>query len=298
MDNLQLTKIFEGSFYGDILDEICLVAAKIFPDFNLSVIRDAHYDLAALFSGKSSDYQKTSLPYHNLRHSQMVVLATVRCFHGLHNNGVHFQASTLLKGLLAAYFHDAGLLVHADEAGIPAPKLLAGHEERSIKVLTDYLKTRGIPEKISHDCGIIIRYTDLNKDPEAFTVHAEEVQLAGQVVGSADILAQMADRYYLEQLPLLYYEQEEGGVNTHNSAIELMEHTANFYHNVVMKRMLANFACTSQAMKSHFRERYGIDRDLYQENITKNIEYLDTIIIKCRSIGCLDQYLKRKPPAT
>lgn len=298
MDNLQLTKVFEGSLYGDILDEICFLVAEIFPPFDLSIIKDAHHDLASLFSGKTPGFLKTHLPYHNLRHSQMVALATVRLFHGLHHNGIAFHQDTLLKGVLAAYFHDSGLLVLDSESGISAPQLLQGHEKRSIETLKYYLQTRNIQESIGNDCGIIIRYTDLKKDSTTLAAHDAEVRLAGQVVGSADIVAQMADRYYLELLPKLYYELEAGGINTHSSAVELMEHTANFYRNVVLKRLMAIFADGSKALRTHFRIRYGIDQDLYDENIRKNLKYLDTVINKCNSISCLDLYLKRKPPTT
>ena len=63
---------------------------------------------------------------------------------------------------------------------------------------------KGFGEDISRDCATIINYTDLESDPATFDYHPHEIQLAGQVIGSADILAQMADRYYLECLPLLF----------------------------------------------------------------------------------------------
>lgn len=296
MDSNKLIDIFEGSQDGNPLDEILFLAEKICPSFNLALLREIHGDLNSYFSGSSPDFQKNTLPYHNLRHSQMVVLASARLFHGLYCNKVPILEETLFKGLLAAYFHDTGMLLEQGDPTQCATKYLEGHEERSIQFLANYVNQKNLGEDVARDCAIIINYTNLERDPTTLPDHSHDIQLAGQVIGSADILAQMADRYYLECLPLLFNEQETGGINQHKSALELMEHTANFYHNIVSKRLTTTFSNTSQAMQTHFRERYKIDRNLYRENIDKNILYLKSIISKCDHIDCLERYLKRTPP--
>lgn len=296
MDNKYLSYIFEGRQDGTPLDEILLLAESISPSINIKLIEEVHHDLAAFFSGLHPDFQKNNLPYHNLRHTQMVVLATIRLFHGLHCNGTPISADMLRKGMLAAYFHDTGMLLEEGDPAASGTQYIAGHEARSILFLKNYAIEKGLGDDIARDCAIIINYTKLNSDPATFDYHTHEVQLVGQVVGSADILAQMADRYYLECLPLLYNEQEAGGITRHRSALELMEHTANFYQNVALKRLVTTFSNTSTAMRTHFRERYNVDRNLYMENIDKNIAYLRNIIAKCKDIECLDKYLKRHPP--
>lgn len=298
MDSKYLSYIFEGMQNGTPLDELLFLAESICPTINLNSIKEVHNDLTAFFSGSHPDFQKNNLPYHNLRHTQMVVLATIRLFHGLHCKGIPVSENMLRKGLLASYFHDTGMLLEEGDPAVSGTQYIAGHEARSIQFLKNYVTETGLSDDIASDCAIIINYTKLNSDPATFDYHSHEIQIVGQVVGSADILAQMADRYYLECLPLLYKEQEAGGINSHRSALELMEHTANFYHNVVLKRLITTFSNTSTAMRTHFRERYSIDRNLYIENIDKNIAYLRKIIAKCQDIRCLDKYLKRQPPAT
>jgi hypothetical protein len=299
MDNNTPIHIFDKNLDENPLDEILFLAKKICPSFDLALIRDIHDDITSFFSGAYPDFQKNTLPYHNLRHSQMVVLASARLFHGLHCNNActKISSETLFKGLLAAYFHDTGMLLQTSDPAHSDKEYMAQHEARSIQFLSEYATQKGFGEDVSRDCAIIINYTDLQSDPATFDYHTHEIQLAGQVIGSADILAQMADRYYLECLPLLFNEQESGGINQHDSALELMEHTANFYHNVVLKRLTTTFSNTSQAMQSHFRERYKIDRNLYLENIDKNIMYLKEITSKCdNDIDCLAKHLKRIPP--
>lgn len=297
MDNKQISQLFEGRLSGTPLDEILFLAGSISPKANLKLIHEVHDDLVAFFSGSHPDFQKNTLPYHNLRHSLMVVLATIRLFDGLHySNHYAITADMLLRGLLAAYFHDTGMLLLEGDPAHSGTEYIVNHEARSIFIFKRYAARKGLGEDFTRDCATIINYTDLNRDPASFAIHSQEIQLVGQIVGSADILAQMADRYYLECLPLLFNELQSGGINRHSSALELMEHTANFYHNVVLKRLHTTFAHTSSAMQIHFRERYQVDRNLYAENIDKNIEYLNEIITKCRGIDCLTKYLKRKPP--
>lgn len=299
MDNKYISEIFEGTLLsGTPLEEILFLAGNISPAVDLKLLREVHEDLSAFFSGSHPDFQKNTLPYHNLRHSQMVVLATIRLFDGLHrSHHLTITADMLLRGLLSAYFHDTGLLLMEGDPAHSGTEYIAGHEARSSVFLKRYAARKGLDENIALDCATIINYTNLESNPDTFEAHSQEIHLVGQVVGSADILAQMADRYYLECLPLLYNELKAGGICHHRSALELMEHTATFYHNVVLKRLLTTFSQASTAMQIHFLKRYRIDRNLYIENIDKNIEYLKTIITKCKDIKCLDKYLKRNPPS-
>lgn len=297
MNNKELSNIFEGNHHGSPLHEIIHLAQIIAPGFDWKRLQEVHYDLTAYFTGTHPDFQKNTMPYHNLRHSILVVLASARLFHGLHCNNVRISAGTLFKGLLAAYFHDSGMLLKESDSAKCGAEYIAGHEFRSIAFLSQYAKEKKFDSTIVKDCGTIINYTNLESDPAIFELHSHEIQMAGQVVGSADILAQMADRYYLECLPLLFTEQQAGGINKHGSALELIEHTAKFYHDIVLKRLTTTFSNTSNALKDHFRDRYTINRNLYIDNIDKNIAYLRSIISKCDNIEDIQQYLKRTPPS-
>ncbi|BHH85747.1 hypothetical protein [Desulforhopalus sp. 52FAK] len=297
MNNKDLSNIFEGAFKGTPLDEILYLAKIIAPGFDTELLKEVHGDLTAYFTGTHPDFQKNTMPYHNLRHSILVVLASVRLFHGLHCNHVRISADTLFKGLLSAYFHDSGMLLLENDPAQSGTDYIDGHENRSIIFLAGYAKDKKFSPGIIADCATIINYTNLEKDPALLTFHTHEIQIAGQVVGSADILAQMADRYYLECLPLLFTEQKAGGICKHTSALDLMKHTAKFYHNIVLRRLITTFSNTSNALRAHFRDRHRINRNLYIDNIDKNIVYLRKIIEKCENIEDLNKFLNRTPPS-
>jgi hypothetical protein len=297
MDNTYITKIFEGGSTGNPLDEIISLSSEICPTADHLLLRNIYKDLRSFFSGSHLFFQKNSLQYHDLRHSQMVVLATIRLLHGLHCNHVHISEDMLTKSLLSACFHDTGMLLLNGDTANSGTEYIARHEERSILFLDRYITHKNLDRKISKDCATIIHYTNLSLDPATFDLHSLEVQLAGQVVGSADILAQMADRYYLEALPVLYRELKDGSGCQYTSALNLMEHTANFYHNVIQERLVHTFSNISQSMRLHFYERYKIDRNLYAENIRKNITYLEQTITQCKTeFGCMKELLQRRPP--
>lgn len=297
MDCSHLSQLFDTGASSNPMEEILTLLTTISPEYPLFPIRQAHQEIARFFAGNHPGYRSSKTKYHNLRHSYSVVLATVRIFHGLFCEGVHFSEDTLTKSLYSAYFHDCGLLLKNSETEATGAAFTKEHERRSIVVLEHYLDEQGISTSILTDCSLIIQCTDLNVDPGTLDFPSEEIRLASSVVASADILAQMADRYYLERLPFLFQEHKEGGINNHASAIELMQRTSYFYHDVIVDRLERVLGNLAQVLRVHFRERWGLDRNLYLENINNNIEYIKTVVQSCdKELNGLQHFLRRTPP--
>ncbi len=297
MEHSHLTQLFESGYSDDPLDEILLLLSFIAPGYSQESLRQLHQEIANFFNGDHSEYRPSNTQYHNLGHTYSVVLAATRLFHGLFCEGRHVSEETLRKALYCAYFHDCGLLLKNSEKAASGAAYTKEHEARSILFMERYLQEKAFPPSFIADCSLIIQCTNLKIDPDTLAFPSEEVKLAGFVVGSADILAQMADRYYLERLPLLFQEHKEGGITIYNSAVELMQHTTFFYHHVIIDRLERVFFNIVEAMRTHFRERWDLDRNLYLENISKNIKYIRTVALSCEDeMECLQQFLRRKPP--
>ena len=298
MNHQQLTKIFESGATNDLADEVLFLTTHIQPTFNSAAMQQLDQDVTRLFTGDYPGFLASNTRYHNFKHTRSVVLATSRLLHGLACSGsgqkVSVQAMEL--ALYSAYFHDAGLLrTEADQARSGA-FYTQNHEDRSIAILTQYLTDKGLPEFLGKECPSVIQCTNLDLDPAAIAFPSPAAKLAGCVLGSADILAQMADRYYLERLPFLFQEHQEGGLQTFGSAIELMQNTTSFYHNTILHRLEKSFSNISKAMHIHFQARWQIDENLYYTNIMKNLDYLKTILELCENrLECLQTYLKRVP---
>ena len=116
----------------------------------------------------------------------------------------------------------------------------------------------------------------------------------GLAVVGMYLLAQMADRLYLEKLFLLFKEFQEAALPGFDSELELLQKTEGFYEFVAKKRLEEDFGGIAKSMKSHFRARWDIDRDLYEESISNNIVYLKAVIQACESnYECYGKSLKR-----
>ncbi len=299
MDNFALTKLLGSGQSKDLLDEIQDILSLMVPNFKQNLLVELHREIGLIFAGEHPDYRQSNTKYHNLDHTYSVVLATARLFHGLFCDGWPASEETIAKALYSAYFHDCGLLVKESEVAETGATYTVGHEKRSVFFMADYLKEKEFPPSFITDCSVIIQCTNLSIDPASLFFPSAEMQLASFAVGSADILAQMADRYYLERLPLLFQEHQEGGVADHNSAMELMEQTFKFYNDLVKNRLSNDLGDLTKYMQVHFRERWGVDKNLYLDSIHNNIMYLHSIVELCdtHTEESLKKYLRRTPPS-
>jgi len=149
-----------------------------------------------------------------------------------------------------------------------------GLEERSIAVMENYLTGNGyLPEDI-RDCSHVIKSTELFLPIDDIPFETEEVKTIGKVLGTADLVAQMADRDYQEKLPLLFLEFQEAGMEGFETPLELFKNTEEFYRSVVRKRMASVLGGVSTAALHHFRERWKIDKNLYEDSIKYNIRQM------------------------
>lgn len=186
----------------------------------------------------------------------------------------------LLLGLICSLFHDVGLIQKQEEREGTGARFTLGHEERSILFVRSYFREHDLPAALSEDCAQIIGCTIVALDPSEIYFRSQESELIGQILGSADLIAQMADRLYLEKLLYLYREFQEGGVPGFSSEFDLLRKTQSFYENVSRRRLEEGLGNVCACMRLHFRDRFGEDRDFYQEGIDKNIRYLQETVLQ------------------
>ncbi len=265
-----------------ITTEIGQIAAMLADDFDRARFAAAMADLRRLFDGEYPGFQASNTSYHDLEHTNAVVLATARLLHGLHlDQGARFSGQEVLVALLAAMFHDTGLIQKVGERAGSGARHMVGHEERSIALVSAYMRTHGFGEAAIADCGAIIMATGLKQPLAEIPCRNAAISLLGKVLGSADLLAQMADRAYLEKLPLLYREFVEAGIGEYGSELELIGKTMDFYRVLAEPRLVVDLDNVMRVLRSHFRVRWGIDRNLYAEAIAGNLVYLEKLLAKC-----------------
>ncbi len=97
---------------------------------------------------------------------------------------------------------------------------------------------------------------------------SDNLETLGKMLGTADLLGQMADRLYLEKLIPLFREYEEGKVHGFASELDLFQKTSNFYC-VTKVRFEKDLGNVNRYMLSHFKKRWHIERNIYNESKNK-----------------------------
>jgi hypothetical protein len=145
----------------------------------------------------------------------------------------------------------------------------------------DFLERHGFDHGLSEEEIIagraLILCTDLYRDLSKIKFPSSSVEILGKMLGAADLLAQMADRTYLEKLMFLYQEFREGEVEGFENEEDLLRKTVSFY-DFINQRLETQLGAADRFMKSHFVSRWNIDADLYHVAIEKQKEYLERIL--------------------
>ena len=277
-----------------IFKEIESLLKELALDFDIKAFERLFYDIQKLFMGHYPGFRASNTKYHNLDHTMSVALASARLMHGGFVEGVTFETKNILLGMAASLCHDTGFIQTKDENEGTGAKYTVGHEQRSIDFMRQYFFEKGFSHEDMEDCAHLISCTILNLSPKDIPFRTREMEILGRIVGSADLLAQMADRNYLEKLLLLFMEFDEAGLPEFDSALTLLRKTDEFYRGFAKQRLSEDLGGVSKYMQSHFRVRWGIDRSLYEDYIAKNIDYLETLKDLCKdSYTCYLENLRR-----
>jgi len=261
-----------------VLNEIKQILALMVDGYDPSNLEMIYTDTVTLFNGQYPGFQASNTKYHDLEHTNSVVLAATRLIHGCTLAGMNFSFDNMLLGVCAALFHDVGFIQTKDDKIGSGAKYTVGHEKRSIGFMRNYLSQKGFPDQQIEDCAHLIMCTILALPPKDIPFRSEEIETFGKIVGTADLMAQIADRCYIEKLLLLFQEFQEAGVPDFVTELDLLKKTEGFYRNVAKTRLNQDFSGISSHMVAHFRQRWGVERDLYSESIQKNIDYLRVLL--------------------
>lgn len=278
--NNKLDDLIDTNSPAETLAEINKILHLIDPSLDPSPIEKIFEDIIRLFNGKFPGYKASNTKYHNLEHTCSSTLASARLIHGLHVQGQIFSPRLVQLCLIGTLFHDTGLIQTEEEKEGTGAQHTIGHEDRSISLMEKYLAEKGYSVEDIRDCGHMIKCTELFLSLDEIPFHSEEVRTMGKVVGTADLVAQMADRNYQEKLPLLFLEFQEAGMEGFETPLELFQKTEEFYRRVARKRLTDVLGGISSAALYHFRERWNIDKNLYEESIKYNIRRMKETVVE------------------
>ena len=260
----------------DVFDEVKRTVLMMFPRFDFEPLNLIFRDIIDLFQGLYPGYQKCDTTYHELQHTTDTFLTTARIIHGATIRNLNFSERGVALTLISALLHDSGYILTRGEKG-PGAKYTLVHIGRSIAFMEKYFVDKGYSREDVEYCDAILKCTGLDVNLAEISFVSQEHETLGKMLGTADLLGQMADRTYLEKLSFLYYEFREANIEGIGSELDFLKNTPGFF-DMVMERFRSELGGVYKYMRDHFRVRWGIDEDLYTSAIETNIRYLKYIL--------------------
>lgn len=257
--------------------EVRRIVTSMFPDFDFRDYDSVFQGTVRLYQGKMAGFAACDTRYHDLGHTMASLLASARLLHGVHVDRRPINERLVHLTLIAALFHDTGYIRRLGENDGTGAQFSRNHIQRSVDLLKADGACRNWPYKDIEAMAAMIRCTEPATAPEALDFPMEEDILGAHILATADIIAQMADDTYLEKLPLLYQEFAEAGISEFESEYDLVSQTLDFcFH--MRNKMQNRLSDVIKCMSGHFREHYGVARDLYSEAVERNMNYLTLIL--------------------
>jgi len=163
---------------------------------------DAAFDyIEHLFAGEIPGYLGIDTVYHDRQHTLDNVLAMARLL-------VAWECSRPLEwrlgaeraalGLIVSLFHDAGYVRETGEVARNGAELTRTHVSRGARILARFLPTVGLAEWVPVATQVV-HFTGYEVPLERIEVTDPRDRKVGHLLGTADLLAQMSDRCYLEK---------------------------------------------------------------------------------------------------
>lgn len=272
-----LSRIFNPSNKMAIVEE-CLEIAESFLDKKDQINLRYRWDMTTtLFEGTLPGYQACNTEYHDFNHTCDVFCATVRMCDGALSAGSTMPPELVLDTCTAAMLHDAGYIMEDSDGTGTGAKYTRTHVSRSVSFTMDNRESFHLTSDSAARIGRLIYGTDLALDfaEIPFADHGE--RHVAELLASADLMGQMAERTYLEKLLFLYYEFREAGFPGYDTEFDILKKTRSFYEST-KQRLFETLNNAARFAFDHFANRYGVRQNLYLESIQRQIDYLQSII--------------------
>lgn len=300
-DHLDVTRSIDLTDPDAVCETVCTLLEKEDAGVDSDLLRRAFGMFARLYAGTLPGYHGCETRYHDMQHALDVTLACARMLAGherMHPPEERLGAGRLTLGVIVALFHDAGYIRRRqDRRCWHGAQYTLHHVARGGRLLSHFLMEQGHGDwarravKLIHFTGYEIPLGQIRLDDPLD-------QRLGHLIGTADLIAQMADRVYLEKCrDYLYEEFKLGGLTQrrhadgsievlYDSSWDLLSKTPAFYAGMVKKRLDTDFRGSYRFIEGLFG-----GANPYIEAIERNMKYLQQVLDE----GRLHELLRRQP---
>ena len=277
VNSTDISKHFYFDSSDEVLREVLEIIRLISSGFNTKSVCEVFDATECLYKGNFPGYSACNTGYHDFRHAIDTFLAMARLIHGAVLAKNFFSERQIITALTAAILHDAGYIQEKSDNQGTGAKYKINHEQRSMAFLSRHGFEFGLSAEEIAACNSIILCTDMNADISAISFSSTRIELLGKMLGTADLMAQLAERRYLEKLLYLYHEYKEAGIGDYENEVDILHKAADFYE-FYYDRLRTTLDGVDRFMQLHFASRWGIYQDLYDEMIDRQKNYLFKIL--------------------
>ena len=270
-----------GAAVGELL-------AALYPGVDLSPVERAFAVFTDLYAGHLRGYRGCDTWYHDAQHSLDCALAFARLLGGHEASAApadQLGARRAVLGVLAALFHDAGYIRRNSDSARNGAEFTFTHVSRSGDFLATFLPQVGFDREVEMTLQLV-HFTGYELALEAIAVVHPKDRLTGFLLGTADVLAQTADRCYLEKCrDFLYAEFVICGLAgaampgqplpVYASPEQLLRQTPAFNRKMWSERLDGYFGRVHRYMGAHFQ-----GHDPYREHIREHLHRIETLIAR------------------
>jgi hypothetical protein len=256
--------------------------SSCFPDESTTFLLKIFERVQDLFEGRYPGYQHSDTAYHDLTHTGKATVAVARILDGHIKSGHSPVLSCRDFELIVAatLLHDSGFIKQVGDDEGTGGKYTLSHVKRSGKFAAKFLPEFDVTAdeirliQLAIDCtGVEVKVEDLpfENDKESFL---------GWVLGTGDMLGQMAAPDYPESLYALYEEFAEAAayseitdswINDYSSAEDLLRQTRRFYEDYVKRMLETHWGGVHKALSHHFSS----GENQYFHSIEANLAHIE-----------------------
>ena len=265
--------------------EIQTAYLEILPNGDKDFVPRLFQQVTDCFHGNYADYQTIDTRYHDFEHTLQGALCMARILRGRHRaNATPALSQRMIElGLAAILLHDTGYLKKRDDNDGTGAKYTVVHVSRSAGFAGQLLSEQGFSGKEIVSVQNMICCTGVDALMKVIPFQSEAEKAAGLILGTSDLLGQMAADDYVEKLPVLYAEFAEAArfstkkdalVNLFSSAKDLLKKTPDFWEKYVKPKFDRDFG----GQYRFLNDPYPDGRNEYLEKVEANIRRLREII--------------------
>lgn len=275
--------------------------AAAWPGASFDRVAIAFQEFDKLFTGRMPGYHGVDTVYHDRQHSLDMTLAMARMMAGYEAGAApadRFGVERAVMALVVSLFHDAGYIRESDDrTHRNGAEFTLYHVARGARFIARFLPTIGMEGWVPIATRIV-HFTGYEIELDKLELPDIRDRKLGHLLGTADLIAQMADRCYLEKCrDRLYPEFVLGGIAAapgingalnvrYSSGLDLLRQTPEFVRATRVRRLEGEFDHAYRYVEPLFN-----GKNPYLEAIDRNLTFLDRVLRTERW-----PMLRRNPP--